>query len=179
MGFYALIKALEYELANPGQDSDSATSPGLERAVQTRQEQVRRRVMGAMGYDVVDGRASVEYDQLGKSEMGLMKPGLVYVKDGVIAREGAGFGGGGGGGGPGMVVGERDGAYVAGHGRGGSAGSGTGGYAAGGGSAPHFGPLGTSIRDSAEIGQEEGLSVRDMEYETGASGRKQHGKREE
>lgn len=114
--------------------------------------------MDAMGYDIVEQRGSVEYENLGKSEMGLMKPSTVYTRDGGI-------------GGPGGIEGRAS-AYVAGHGRGGS-----GVYAAGGGSAPHFGPLGTAIRNSGEITQEEGLSARDMEYESGASGRKQHGRR--
>ncbi|TID27291.1 putative mip family channel protein [Venturia nashicola] len=167
VGFYALIKALEYELANPGQDSDSAASPSPERTMQDRQEQVRRRLMGAMGYDIVDQRGSVEYENLGKSEMGLMKPGVVYSRDGMGGRDGA-FGGPG-------VVGERASAYVAGHGRGGSR---SDAYTAAGGPAPQFGsPLGTAVRNSGEIGQEEGFAVRDMEYESGASGRKSHGRR--
>lgn len=83
--------------------------------------------MDAMGYDVVEQRGSVEYENLGKSEMGYQKPAVWNV-----------YPGGGAGGGI---------------------------YLAGGGNAPHFGPLGTTIRNSGEVGQ-------DMEYESGASARK-------
>ncbi|QDS67488.1 hypothetical protein FKW77_001149 [Venturia effusa] len=144
VGFYALIKALEYELANPGQDADSAGQPSPERTMMTRQENVRRRLMDAMGYDydVVGQRGSAEYDNLGKGEMGLMKPGVVYASRG----------------------GSRpvSGAYPA-------------------GPPPQFGNLGSPVRNSGENHREEGLSVRDMEYEGGAGGaggRRQQGRRE-
>lgn len=108
--------------------------------------------MDAMGYDVINHRGSVEYENLGKSELGLMKPGIVYSREGLGGRD---------------VVGDRASAYVAGHGRGGS-----GVYPAGGGFGPHVGPMGTAIRASGEVAPGEGLTARDMEYE-----RKQHGSR--
>jgi len=45
-------------------------------------------------------------------------------------------------------------------------------YAAGGGNAPHFGPLGTTIRNSGETTPRDRMSLRDMDYESGTSGRK-------
>ncbi|KAE9994711.1 hypothetical protein Vi05172_g10522 [Venturia inaequalis] len=148
VAFYALIKALEYELANPGQDSDSAAALDRESAVRVRQEVVRRRVMGAMGYDVGE-MGSGEFERLGRCEMGLVKDGVLYARDGGGGRDSLGgrrdsLGGREAASG---VGGEKAGAYVAGHGRGGSR---SGVYTAGGGSAPHVGPLGTAIRDSGE-----------------------------
>lgn len=112
--------------------------------------------MGAMGYDVgeVRGGGSGEFERLGRCEMGLVKDGVLYVRDGG-GRDGGGgrdsLGGRrdsfGGREEPSGVGGEKASAYVAGHGRGGSR---SGGYTAGGGSAPHVGPLGTAIRDSGE-----------------------------
>jgi predicted outer membrane lipoprotein len=132
ISFYAVIKALEYELANPGQDSDNIDSPSPEQNLQTRQQEVRRRLMEALGYDIVDQRGSGEYDL---ERLGYQKPVLsLYPKSGDGGRGGH--------------------------------------YAAGGGNAPHFGPLGTTIRNSGEMIQGDRMSLRDMGYESGSSGRK-------
>jgi hypothetical protein len=139
ISFYALIKALEYEMANPGQDSDDIDSPSPQQTLQTRQQEVRRRLMEALGYEA---RGSEEYDperlqSLGSIQLGYQKPVLsLYPRS---AAEG---------------------------GRGGL-------YAAGGGNAPHFGPLGSPIRNSEEETLGERLSMREVGYESGTSGRKQ------
>jgi hypothetical protein len=119
-------------LANPGQDSDNIDSPSPEQNLQTRQQEVRRRLMEALGYDIVDQRGSGEYDL---ERLEYQKPGLsLYPKSGDGGRGGR--------------------------------------YAVGEGRAPHFGPLGTTIRSSGEMTQGDRMSVRDMEYKSSTSGRK-------
>lgn len=86
ISFYTLIKALEYEMANPGQDSDDIDAPSPQQTLQTRQQEVRNRLLNALGYDPrISGEYDLERLQLGSRQMGYrnQKPLFsTYTRDG-------------------------------------------------------------------------------------------------
>jgi len=70
VSFYFLIKALEYEMANPGQDADMQNDPteNPQHLVRKRQRWAAEKVLGGLGYRYVGwqedpvGRVSVDYE---------------------------------------------------------------------------------------------------------------------